>query len=218
MKKIWRAVRDFFYEASQQKLTEVIDDVEFEAIPNDDMKLNVIGAVKIQAMFLDIAFVFMMDDLYILQKDMEESCKKTHDLDQEEIDILIDKRDKITSMIKKARKDFPDFVDANYRPEMKVVMRDIIKKDLLISTHRETLKAIWLDHNTSTLQKCNTHLLLVKRKILDEFVTNKVIEQASTGDIDFSTGTSGQKNEMDTKGNQPKADEKQSTLDFGTKK
>lgn len=218
MKKIWIAVRDFFYEASQQKLTEVIDDVEFEAIPNDDMKLNVIGAVKIQAMFLDIAFVFMMDDLYILQKDMEDSCKKTQDLDQEEIDILIDKRDKITSMIKKARKDFPDFVDANYRPEMKVVMRDIIKKDLLISTHRETLKAIWLDHNTSTLQKANTHLLLVKRKILDEFVTNKVIEQASTSDIDFSTGTSGQKNEMDNKGNQPKADEKQSTLDFGTKK
>lgn len=203
MKKIWRAICEFFYEASQQNVGEVIDDTEFIATPNDDMKLNVFGAVKIQAMFLDIAFVFMMDDLYILQRDMENSCKNTDDLDEEEIQTLKDQRDKIISMIKNARSSFPMFVEENYRNEMKVVIRDIIKKDIPIATHKESLRAVWTDHSTTTLLKCNTHLLLVKKKIMDEFITQKVIETVEQGVIDFSTGTSGQSNEMTPSTNKP---------------
>lgn len=164
-----RKLIDWFYvkEPPQPTADEREEEDLFTANYNETFKLNSISKEKIQFIFLNTAFTVALDDVYIIETAKIQESRKTADLDEEDKILLLSQREKITKIIKAEKDKFPTYATANCKAELEKITKHIIKRDLLFSSHKSTLKGIWLDHNSTTLKIMNDYLLSVKKKLLD---------------------------------------------------
>ncbi|EOG6085935.1 hypothetical protein [Pseudomonas tohonis] len=197
--EIIRKIANFFLKAEKEDILEVIDDVEeFIPNPNTDMKLNIFGADKIQGMFLDVAFCYVTEDIFIIYRAKATQCKTEKNLDDEDMKMLFFQRNEIDKIIKREREAFPVFAALNFFEPIKKIVKHIINKDLMIASHKDSMKVIWLEQNATNLSKVNAHLLLIKKKMMDEIESKGLADRPDDGLMGFADNTSG------TTGIQPK--------------
>lgn len=143
----------------------------FIPILNSDLRLNSFQRDKIQTIFLNIVFRYVLNDVFIIFNARVKECKEAVGLDEDELKLKNSQRDEIQHLLDIEKLKFQNSARITFESELKKATKLIIKKDYLHNNHQEDLKQFF-DENKTLLTKLNQHLLLIRKKLLDKITTD----------------------------------------------
>lgn len=213
-----------------EKAAETSGDDEEEFIPtfNTVLRLSSLNLTedKVQRIFLDHAFKYVVRDYYDIKDIREKEMKDKDEFLPEELDHLKDEYQIITLILEFERKDFFSRCTMNHLDLLRKIAKAIIKLNPVIDKNKNPdLEVYWLDNKAKILTPFDERLKTIKLKILYELIEAGILSEeepksVTTGTTDTTppvitgpiTGPDSEDIVMD--GGTGKSEDKKSTMNF----
>lgn len=204
--------------------SSVFEEEEFTPTPNTELRLKSLNISddKIQRIFLDFSFRFIIGDYYKIKDIREKEMKDKNEFLPEELEQLKDEYQIIALLLEFERKEFIYKCSVNHLELLRKTVKELYKiKNLKIDNHENPeLRVFWLENCSKLLLPFDTRLQLIKRKILNELKEAGILSEdepsKTTGTVTATDPPPVLSKEDDIvmDGESKNSDSKKSTLNF----
>lgn len=200
------------------------DDDEFTPTPNTELRLKnlKLSEDKVQRIFMDFAFRFVIRDYYAIMNIRAKEMKDKEEFYPEELEHLKDEYQIISLILEFERKDFISSCTMNHLDLLRKIAKKIIKLNPVIDKNKNPdLEIFWLENNLKLLEPFKLRLNLIKTKVFNQLKDAGILSEeepkpVTTGTTDTTppviAGPDSDDIVMD--GGTGKTEEKKSTMNF----
>ncbi len=166
------------------------DEDEFTPTPNTELRLKdlKLSEDKVQRIFLDHAFRYVVRDYYDIKYIREKEMRDKEEFFPEELEHLKDEYQIISLILDFERKDFMSRCTMNHLDLLRKIAKAIIKLNPVIDKNKNPdLEVYWLDNKAKLLEPFDERLQTIKLKILYELIAANILKEEEPKPI--TTGT-----------------------------
>ncbi|WP_147461902.1 hypothetical protein [Pseudomonas syringae group genomosp. 3] len=202
----------------------VFEEEEFTPTPNTELRLKSLNLTedKVQRIFLDHAFRYIIFDFYEIKKIREKEMRDKDEFLPEELEQLKIEYQYIDLILEKGRKGFIAGCSMNHIHLLRKLAKTIIRLNPVIDKNKNPdLEVFWMENKAKELKPIDELLSTTKLKILYELIEAGILKEedskpVSTGTTDTAPpkiiGPDSEDIVMDS--DSDKSDSKKSTLNF----
>jgi hypothetical protein len=159
----------------------LFEEDEFTPTLNTELRLKSLNLSddKVQRIFSDFAFRFVIGDIYKIKDIREKEMRDKNEFLPEELEQLKDEYQIIALLLEFERKDFIYKCSINHLELLRKTVRELHKnKNLTIdNSANPELRVFWLENCSKLLLPFDTRLMVIKKKIYNELKEAGILKE-----------------------------------------